>query len=78
MKISYAQRDVLKSLLDPQSYVRHRSCTNSTLSALEKRGLVTLKFVQHESIPNYRVPEWTITDAGRGAVSPAERQDAAS
>lgn len=73
MKVTYAQRGVLKSLLDPKSHVRRRSCTNSTLSALERRGLVTLKFVQHESIANYKVPQWTITDAGRGAVSPAHR-----
>lgn len=72
MKISYRQRCDLTSLLDPNSFVRNRNCTNSTLTALEKRGLVVLEWVPSKHVPGYTVEQWTITDAGRAALTSTE------
>lgn len=69
MKLSYKQRADLKALLDPGSYVRRRGCTNATLSALERRGLVTLASEPSEYDATHRVLRWSITDAGKVAVT---------
>ena len=68
MKLTYAQRNTLIALA--RGIGTGRSCTNSTLNALQRRNLVHLDFVQHEHIANYRVERWSLTDAGREAVAP--------
>lgn len=65
MKLSPKQRADLRALLDPDSHVRDRGITNSTLSALEKRGLVKIERIQHEDFADIKVFVWKITDAGR-------------
>lgn len=59
--LSYIQHDVIRSLLRDDSYVANRSCTNSTLSALERRGLVSLKF-ENGKFPRSK---WSLTALGR-------------
>lgn len=68
MKLSYKQRNDLRSLLDPDSYFKYRHLTNSTLSALRRRGLVDVECVQHENFA-VKVFIWKITDAGRAALA---------
>lgn len=65
MNLSYKQTSDLKSLLDPKSWVANRGITNSTLSALERRGLVKIVVSSEDG---FRVFRWAITDAGRAAV----------
>lgn len=74
MKLSYAQKADLKSLLDPGSGVANRGVTNSTLSALERRGLVKIVVSSEDGL---RVFRWTITDAGRVALAPRSPQEKA-
>jgi hypothetical protein len=69
MSLSYRQTMDLKSLLDPDSFVRNRSCTNATLNALKKRGLVTLEWGPSKYVKGHTVEQWTITDAGRDAIN---------
>lgn len=69
MKLSYKQRNDLRSLLDPNGHIRDRGVTNSTLSALERRGLVKIERVQHEDFADVKVFIWKITDAGRVALA---------
>lgn len=73
MTLSYRQVSDLKSLLDPDSFVRNRNCTNSTLTALQKRGLVVLEWVPSKYVQGLTVEQWTITDAGRAAISSGVR-----
>ena len=67
MKLTYAQKQKLKALA--RGIGVGSSCTNMTLCALKRRGLVHLDFVQHEDIPNYRVERWSLTDDGRAALT---------
>jgi hypothetical protein len=60
-KLSCSQRGALKKLIEDGEM--WRSCTNSTLSALEKRGLA-----QWEVIKGRPFERWTATNAGRAAV----------
>jgi hypothetical protein len=61
-RLSYPQRQVLKALNDNGAGC-NRSCTNSTLSALERRGLVELTWLR---LPGDRSRElWVVTDAGK-------------
>ena len=69
MKLSRVQLADLKSLLRPDSPVKRRGITNSTMSALERRGLVKIRREKHESIADYVVYRWYITDAGHAALA---------
>lgn len=71
MKLSRNQLADLTSLLKADSPVRRRGITNSTLGALEKRGLVEIRREKHESVPDYMVYRWYITDAGRSVAVPS-------
>lgn len=71
MKLSYCQKADLKSLLDPGSGVARRGVTNSTLSALERRGLVKIVVLSEDGL---RIFRWAITDAGRAALVPLQQQ----
>lgn len=75
MKLSYRQKADLKSLLDPGSGVARRSLTNSTLSALERRGLAKIVGSSEDGFSVFR---WHITDAGRAALSVSRPQGEAS
>lgn len=66
MKLSYRQRADLKSLLDPGSPVARRGITNSTLSALERRGLAKIVVSSEDG---FRIFRWDITAAGRAALA---------
>jgi len=67
MKLTYAQKQALKALA--RGIGVSKSCTNMTLCALQRRGLVRLVFVQHRDIPNHRVERWSLTDDGRAALT---------
>lgn len=65
-ELSYPQRGTLTELRDrPNGPTSRRGCTNATLSALERRGLVKLEFVPSPHIASVRVEHWSITDRGR-------------
>jgi hypothetical protein len=63
MKLSYRQKQVLAEV-DRRPGIC-RSCTNLTLVALEKRGLVRLEFDKRS------LEQWFITDAGVKLLKPA-------
>lgn len=65
-KLSYSQLFDLKALAQPRSPQERRGCTNSTLCALEKRGLAELYFPGGDLSKALR---WKITPAGRAALS---------
>jgi hypothetical protein len=64
--LSYVQHQTIRDLLNPKHYASRRSCTNATLCALEKRGLVTWRFI---TIPTEfgpcRTEKWSLTALGR-------------
>lgn len=74
VKLTASQRRDLQQLSDPANSIRRRGITNATLSALERRGLATIKRVQSEAVPDYKVLYWFITDAGRAALSASKVQ----
>lgn len=64
--LSYVQHQTIRALLKPDSYVSQRGCTNATLSALEKRKLVTLHFVTVKTeYGPYQATKWSLTALGR-------------
>jgi hypothetical protein len=66
-KLSYRQVSELDSLAkNPTSYFG--SCTNSTMNALKKRGLVDIEWSEIPGSP-YRKEKWVITVAGRAMSS---------
>ena len=67
MKLTYTQRQTLKDLA--RGIGVRKSCTNSTLCALERRGLVRLEFVPHKNIPDFTVEHWSLTDDGHTALT---------
>jgi len=69
MELTYAQRTTLTELTRSDSYAHSRSGTNSTLNALERRGLVELNYVPIKRGSKYTKENWQLTDAGREAVS---------
>lgn len=67
--LTYPQRGTLESLRDrPDGPTSRRGCTNATLSALERRGLVKLEFIPSVHVPSVRVEHWSITEAGKAAL----------
>jgi hypothetical protein len=66
MKLSYRQKQVLAEV-DRIPGIR-RSCTNSTLCALEKHGLVRLEFDKRS------LEQWFITDAGVKILRPVRHE----
>ncbi|WP_313087228.1 hypothetical protein [Stutzerimonas nitrititolerans] len=67
--LTSAQRRDLSSLArHPDAYFG--SCTNQTMNALKRRGMVELTWIEHESKnPMLRKEKWVITEAGRQAIS---------
>lgn len=65
-KLSYRMQDTLRDLhRRPDGY--YGSCTNSTMNALKKRGLVDIEWSE---VPGsiYRREKWVITPAGTAAL----------
>ena len=73
MKLTYAQKNVLRVIHDTGDHGLDRSVTNGTLCALQRRGLVRWekKVTRFDHIPacaGLKVPHWFLTDAGRAAL----------
>lgn len=66
--LSSRQREELRRLAVDPNYGYHKSCTNSTLCALEKRGLAAWHMVESKYGTGARVELWWITDDGREAL----------
>jgi len=65
---SAQHRDLSSMARNPDGYFG--SCTNSTMNALKRRGLVELTWIEHESMnPFLRREKWVITDAGKQAIA---------
>ncbi|GEM_PF-6375876 len=65
---SAQHRDLSSLARHPDGYFG--SCTNSTMNALKRRGLVDLAWIEHESKhPALRREKWVITDAGKQAIA---------
>ncbi|MDF3932123.1 hypothetical protein [Pseudomonas citronellolis] len=64
-QLTYSQtRELNRLAKNPDTYCG--SCTNATMNALKRRGLVVLNWVEHPSgLPGLRKELWTLTDAGR-------------
>lgn len=56
--LTYPQRTVLRALVSGKGFIPH-SCTNPTLSALERRGLADY---------DYMAMRWYPTDLGKSTV----------
>lgn len=67
MKLSLSQKSALRELANRGPL--KRSCTNSTMCTLEKRGLARWDMVPSEHVPGHKVETWFITDEGRKALS---------
>lgn len=68
-KLAYRQRHQLDTLAkDPDGKGYYGSCTNSTMRALERRGLVEVQWTEVPGTP-YRSERWVITDAGKAMSS---------
>lgn len=68
-KLTDPQRSVLKKLTEP-NYISGRSCTNPTLNALRRRGLVELHWKPNQYNAAWSPTEdWRITEAGRAAIA---------
>lgn len=74
-QLSYRQLEQLRQLVrHPHGYFG--SCTNATMNALQRRGLVSLDWSGEWP---YRTSTWVVTDAGREVAAPqplAQRGDA--
>lgn len=72
MALNMRQKNVLREVAEAEKRepdrALQRSCTNPTLSALERRGLVVLDFVPSRHVPTVSVERWRVTDAGREAL----------
>ena len=73
--LTYAMQRELSSLArKPDGY--YGSCTNATMNALKRRGLVQLQWVEHKSgNPYLRQAKWVITDTGRATIAPAPARE---
>lgn len=60
--LSYRQRCVLEEVKRAMPAGLRRGCTNPTLVALEKRGLVRLEFIPSQFDPRVRVERWYSTE----------------
>ena len=66
--LTYPQSKALKKLAkDPDSYVG--SCTNSTMKALQKRGLADIEWSDPPPGHVYRREKWIITQAGHDLLT---------
>ena len=65
-RLSHRQRLALAALLKAAPGFIRESCTNSTMCALERRGLARC-----ETQPRSAWDHWYITDAGRAALAKA-------
>ena len=64
-QLSHSQtRELDRLAKNPDSYCG--SCTNSTMNALKRRGLVVLNWIDHPSgLLGLRKENWTLTEEGR-------------
>lgn len=63
--LSHRQRRELEKLAkDPEGRGYYGSCTNSTMGALKRRGLVDILWSEIPGSP-YRSERWIITEAGK-------------
>ncbi|MCD7039696.1 hypothetical protein LRQ11_23365 [Pseudomonas sp. MAFF 311095] len=74
--LSHIQRRMLDGLAAGSRLYSERSCTNLTMKALEKRGLVRLEWVERiEGNPYSRRENWMCTDIGRALASNTQTID---
>lgn len=66
MKLTSKQREYLRGLRDQPARFEGRGITNSTMSALEKRGFAKIEVEKNPG--GWTDYIWRLTDAGRSAA----------